>query len=145
MAGFLISFAPRVRSSNKQVSSIFKSKQPQEILCKADVLLFWRQHSGLVFIANTIINTVELKVDFCYTTGRYNMIFKILGRFNFNIKLSNCVCYEMFITIIYFESFKCVCLHAQQGETLKIIVFEFPWHDRQQFVANVFSANFLLT
>ena len=77
--------------------------------------------------------------------GRYNMTFKILGRFNFNIKLSNCVCYEMFITIIYFESFKCLFLHAQQGETLKIIVFEFPWHDRQQFVANVFSANFLLT
>ena len=36
-----------------------KSKQPQEILCKGDVLLFWRKHSGLVFIANTIINTVE--------------------------------------------------------------------------------------
>ena len=54
-----------VRSSNKQVfKSSIKSKQPQEILCKADVLLFWRKHSGLVFIANTIINTVELKVDF---------------------------------------------------------------------------------
>jgi hypothetical protein len=92
LAGFLISFAPRVRSSNKQVfKSSIKSKQPQEILCKADVLLFWRKHSGLVFIANTIINTVELKVDFLYTTGRYHIIFKILGRFNFN-KLSNCVC-----------------------------------------------------
>ena len=27
----------------------------------------------------------------------------------------------------------------------EIIVFEFPWHDRQRCVANVFSANFLLT
>jgi hypothetical protein len=32
--------------------------------CISSILLFWRKHSGLVFIANTIINTVELKLDF---------------------------------------------------------------------------------
>ena len=128
MAGFLISFAPRVSSSNKKVSSKVKNLKK---FCAS--LIFYYSGgdtvSGLVFIANTIINTVELKLDFLYTSGRYHIIFKILGRFNFN-KLSTCVCYKMFL-ILKASNARAYCLHAQQGQNCELlkIVFEFRWHD----------------